>query len=169
MDARGLFPLTCLHLGEKAPHAATPAAFVEAVCAQHARGDIPSRAARDLARYEALLHELRPAARAEPGPTPRDDEPVVLAPHVRVLVFGAALPEMLAALRTGKPAASRPARGWIVAWRAPGGAIEELVLPREEGWILERFRQPATPGDALDDDEREEFARLWTLGILTRA
>lgn len=169
MDARELFPLTCRHLGASAPAAISPEAFVEAVCKAHARGDIPSRAVRDLVRYEASLRELRPAAHAGPGAAPRDDERVVLSPHVRVLVFGGALPEMLDALRGGKPAAPRPARGWIVCWRETDGKLRELILPREEGWVLERFRQAITPSDALDDDERDEFAQLWDLGVLTRA
>ena len=168
-DARELFPLTCRHLGDKSPPAVSPSAFVAAVCEEHARGDIPSRAVRDLVRYESLVNELRPTAGADPGPAPRDEEAVVLAPHVRVLVFGGALPEMLVALRAGEAATPRPARGWIVAWLDANGKLQELILPREEGWILERFRQPITPGDALDDDERDEFARLWKLGILTRA
>ncbi|HVM44303.1 MAG TPA: hypothetical protein VM582_00105 [Candidatus Thermoplasmatota archaeon] len=169
MDARSLFPLTVAYLGGAAPAARTPAEFVRAVCEAHARGDIPSRAARDLAQYEALLQELRPARVADPGPLPRDDEAVVLAPSVRVLVYGADLPGMLAALREGKAPTPRPARGWIVAWRDAGGELREHLLLREEGWILERFRQPATPGDALEDEEREDFAALWKLGVLRQA
>lgn len=169
VDAREHFPLTCRHLGAHAPRAASPAAFAKSVCEAHTKGDIPSRAVRDLVNYEAAVSELGPASAGEPGSLPRDDERVVISPHVRVLVFGAALPEMIEALRAGKPATPRPFRGWIVAWRDARGELHELVLPREEGWILERFREPITPDDALDDDEREEFARLRTLGILTRA
>ena len=169
VDAREAFPLTCRYLGDKAPREASPDKFVRAVCDAYSRGDIPCRAVRDLVNYEAATRELPPAPEAPAGPLPRDDERVVLAPHVRVLVYGAALPEMLEALRADNPATPRPARGWIVAWRTRDGALHEHLLLREEGWMLERFREANTPGEALDEDEREDFARLWELGILTRA
>lgn len=168
MDARELFPLTTRYIGAAAPPSPTPEQFVRAVCEAHAKGDIPARAVRDLVQYEALLQDLRPTEHAPSAP-PRDDEAVVLAPHVRVLVYGADLPGMLAALADGKPATPRPARGWIVVWRDGKGALQTRLLPREEGWLLERFRQPAKLADALEDDEREEFARLWGAGILQRA
>ena len=169
VDARALFPLTCRHLGAAAPPAKSAAEFVEAVRALNAKGDIPARAARDLVRYEASLQELRPSPASARGPAPADHERVVLSPHVRVLVFGGGLPEMLDALRAGRSASPRPSRGWIVAWLSAEGKLQELILPREEGWVLERFRAPTTPDDALDEDEREEFARLWELGIIVRA
>ena len=169
MDVRDQFPLTCRHLGTAAPEAKTATEFVEAVCAANAKGDIPARAARDLVRYEAALQELRRAPSGAPGPVPSDHERVVLSPRVRVLVFGGGLPGMLDALRAGRSASPRPARGWIVAWLSPDGKLQEMTLPREEGWVLERFREPTTSDDALEDDEREEFARLWERGVLTRA
>lgn len=167
MDARALFPLTMRCLGARAPAAASPDDFARAVCDAHARGDIPSRSVRDLVNYEAAVLELPEAPTPEPG-LPGEDELVVLAPHVRVLVFGAALPEVLEALRQGTTPKPRPARGWITLWKE-GGKLCEHLLPRMEGWIVERFREPATPADAVEDDEREIFARLCRDGILIRA
>lgn len=168
VDARALFPLTLAHLGDRAPAATTPPELVQKVCDQHAKGDIPSRAARDLVRYEAMLLELAPS-RARAEAPPGDDEPCVIAPHVRVLVFGAALPEMLAALRAGKEAKPRPCRGWLIAWRDDKG-LRELEIPRVEGWFLESFREPTAPKDAIEDaQDRAHFEHLWREGILTRA
>lgn len=166
MDLAAIFPLTLRHLGDAAPRgAAGGEAFVRAVRERHARGDIPDRGVRDLVQYEWFRACLPPAP-PPPGPLPRDDEPCVLAPHVRVLVFGADLPAMLAALREGKAATPRPARGWIVLWQ--GG---ELVLPREEGWFIESFRDPTTPAVAIEGDaeERAKFERLWKIGVLVLA
>lgn len=164
MDARSLFPLTLAHLGDRTPHAQTPAEFVQNVCAAFAKGDIACRAARDLANYESLLLDLPTPAPLDPGP-PRDDEPCVLAPHIRIIVYGAALPEMVAALRQGRPAMPRPARGWLITWRSG-----EAILRREEGWFLETFREPTPPSEAIEDDEdRTVFTKLWHMGILARA
>lgn len=163
MDARERFPLTLAYLGGL-PAGTTPAEIVQRVCAEHERGDIPSRAVRDLVRYEALLLELPPVAISS-GAAPRDDDRCVIAPHVRVLDFGAALPEIVAALREGKPAKARPSRGWLILWR--GG---ERLLYRETGWLLQSFRQPARVGDVVEDDEdRALVADWWKLGLLARA
>lgn len=168
MDVRDRFPLTCRYLGERAPAAHNAEAFVSAVCAAHARGDIASRAVRDLARYEAALLELTP--RPPRGPMPRDDEPVVIAPHARVVVYGANLPEMAAALQAGRVATPRPARGWIVLVRDEDGVVEQRILARMEGWLVESFREPTPPSEAIEDDEdRALFAELWSAGALARA
>jgi hypothetical protein len=163
VDARERFPLTLAYLG-RLPPGSTPTEIVERVCAEHDRGDIPSRAVRDLVRYEALLLDLPPAA-IPSGAPPHDEDRCVLAPHVRVLDFGAALPEIVAALREGKAAKARPARGWLVLWR--GG---ERLLYRETGWLLQSFREPARVGDVVEDDEdRALVAEWWRLGLLARA
>jgi hypothetical protein len=169
VDARASFPLTRMFLGPKAPDAPSPEAFVKAVCDEHAKGDIPCRAARDLARFEAMLLELRPAPPGTPGSLPADDEPCVLAPHVRALMFGAALDEMLVALRAGKPAAPRPRRGWKLVWRDAGGKLHEHDFPREGGWMLEQFREPAKPGDVVTGSARPIFEDLWREGVIVRA
>lgn len=170
MDIRGAFPLTLRHLGDAIPAGGSPEAFVRAVCEAHAKGNIPHRAARDLVRFESLLAELPPAPAETPGELPPDDAPCRLGAHVRLLVFGAGLPDMLHALRKNAPATPRPARGWVVLHRDPDGEPRESWALREEGWFLERFRDPATPGEAIEDDEeRALFARLWREGILMRA
>lgn len=163
MDVRTKFPLTLKFLGEVGPAEASIEGFVRAICEAHPKGDIPSRAVRDLVRYEALQCEV-PAEAPPVAPLPRDDEPCVLAPHVRMHVFGGDLPNILKALRVGKPATARPARGWIIL--APGS---ETLLLREEGWFLESFREPEAPAEVIEDDEdRELFERMWDLGVLVR-
>lgn len=163
-DIRASFPLTFRHLGNAAPAARSAEEFVRAVCEAHAKGDIPSRAVRDLVHYEALLLEVGPLPGA-PGPTPRDNERVVLSPHIRLLVFGGGLPEMLEALRAGKPAKARPSRGWFVLWK--GG---ELRFFREEGWFLESFREPVRVEENVEDGPtREAFDHFWRAGIIVRA
>lgn len=159
-----MFPLTLRFLGDAGPPATTAEEFVRAVCERHARGDIPDRAARDIVRYEALLLEL-PAPPVATAHRPRDEDPCIIAPHVRVLVYGADLPNMLEDLRAERTATPRPARGWLVLWR--GG---EILLPREEGWFLERFREPTTPKEAIEDaEDRTHFETLWRASVLVRA
>lgn len=168
MDVRTRFPLTLALLGPEVPSASSVETFVTDVCAAHAKGDIPSRGVRDLVRFEALVSEL-PERSAPLGGPPRDDERLVLAPDVRVLVYGADLPGMLAALRAGKPPRSRPARGWLIFWREQG-KLHERFLTRETGWMLESFREPQLVSDAVEDDEdREALAEFCRLGVLTRA
>lgn len=168
MDARSSFPLTLAQLGADAPEAASVREFVEAVCAAHASGTIPDRGMRDLVRYEAMLLDLPPGP-ANEAPTP-ERAPCVIAPHVRILVYGAGLPDMLDALRQGARPIPRPSRGWIVVWRDARGRVREKLLPREEGWMLERFREPAVPEGSLEDDEeRAVFAELWKEGVLVHA
>lgn len=167
MDVRALFPLTLRHLGDATRPAPTAAAFVQAVCDAHAKGDIPHRAARDLVRYEAALTELRPRA-PQTEPLPPEGAPLLLSPDVRVIVYGAGLPEMLASLRAGGTAKPRPARGWLVLWRDQA-RVHERVLPREEGWLLESFREPTPWKEAVEDDEdRALVEKLWREGVLVR-
>lgn len=162
---RKAFALTRRHLGHDGPSAASVEEYVKAVCAAHARGNIPDRAVRDLALYELSVLSL-PAPSASAGAAPRDDEPCVLAPHVRLVMFGADLPGMLDALRAGKPATPRPAFGWLLV--TPGG---ERRVAREHGWLLEQFREPCLPSEAFGGTGvgRETFETFWREGLLVRA
>jgi hypothetical protein len=161
MDVRARFPLTRQYLGSAGPAADSVEAYVRAVCDAHAKGDIPSRAVRDLVRYEALLLEV-PAQAPPIAPLPKDEEPCILAPHARLHVFGADLPSALKALRAGELATPRPARGWLVL--LPGA---QLLLLREEGWFLESFRKATSPSEVIEDDEdRALFERMWNAGVL---
>lgn len=174
MDVRAAFPLTLRHiapaLGGDVPDADTREAFVRAVCDRFPRGDIPHRAARDLVRYEGYLDELPPAPRADASDAPADDAPCRLADHARLHVYGADLPGVLRDLREGRPARPRPARGWVLLFRGADGAARERWLAGEEGWLVESFRAPTSPQDAVEDDEdRALFEELWRAGVLARA
>lgn len=172
MDPRAAFPLTLRHLadalGGDVPDAETGEAFARKVCDAFARGTIPDRAVRDLARYESYLAELTPGPRAPPGELPR--APVRLAPHVRLLTYGADLPGMLRDLRAERPATPRAAHGWVVLRQDADGALHERWLRSEEGWTVESFREPTAPDDVLEDEEdRALIAALWRDGILVPA
>lgn len=178
-DLRALFPLTLAHLGEDVlarylesepgePDARRFAAFVART---HAQGTIPDRAARDLVNYEAALAEVRALAPpAPPGMPPGEEEPCVIAQDARVLVYGAALPDLVRDLTAGERATPRPARGWLVLRRSSAGPVVAIHLPREEGWFLESFRKPSPASEAIEDDEdRALFVRLYESGVLVRA
>lgn len=176
-ETRARFPLTLKHVGEailaefEAPGTA-PRSFVEFVNARYARGTIPDRAVRDLARYEDALARLamRPSLKRPDKPLPADDVPLLLSPDVTFLMFGADLPGMLAALREGKPATPRPRRGWLLLVPAGGGHVDITEVARDEGWLLEWFREPTPLSDALEMmEERAPFEQLWKQGLLVRA
>jgi hypothetical protein len=177
-EIRASHPLTLRHLGEAflgeyvAKSGGLP--FVDYVNARFARGTIPDRAARDLARLEAELARLRglPALSGQPGPLPADDVPLVLSPDVGLVMYGADLPGMLAALSKGEPAQPRPRRNWFLLLPR-GGDVEMRHLERDEGWTLEWFRTPTAPkdlGDTGDDEDDDDgVAGFWAQGILVRA
>lgn len=149
------------------PGAADASAFVEAVCSAHARGNIPDRCVRDLVRYEDILRKLRPVEPQQGAPP--TDARLVLSDRVGVLVYGAALPEVLGQLRAGDVARPRPTRGWLVLSRDAHG-VHERVLAREAGWLLESFREPTPASEAVEDDEdREILAQMWRAGVIVRA
>lgn len=174
---RARFPLTTRYLGEAfvvsylARHADTP--FAEHVRATHAGGLIVDRAARDLARYEeerARLASL-PALREPKEPLPDDKTRLVLSPDVALLMYGADLVGMVAALRAGGKAVPRPKRAWVLLTPAGGGEVRENHLTRDdEGWLLEWFREPTTVADLLPmTEERAPFEAVWKKGLLHRA
>lgn len=182
---RSFFPLTLAYVGDEAleryyethPYgeddlAAEAARFASWVGKAWPRGIIQDRAVRDLAAYESARNELqaRPPA-PQPGPRlPADDEPYVLSPHVRVVVFGADLPGMVDALEAGNEARVRPRRGWAVLRRGDDGEVRSAELDRETGWLLESFRQPTPPADVLEDEEdRARFRELCAAGVVVRA
>ena len=170
MDVERAFPLTLRHLGDTGPSASSREEFVQAVCDAHPLSNIPHRAVRDLVHHESLLAELPPAPTRRPGALPSEEEACRLGTHVRLLVFGAGLPEMIHSLRAGAPATPRPARGWLILYQGSDGAPRERWVLREAGWFVERFREPTTPRDAIEDDEdRALFEALWREGILVRA
>lgn len=142
--------------------------FLARVNARHGEGTIPHRAVRDLARYEAELARLRDAAplRATQRPFPTDDAKLTHSRSIHLMVYGADLPGMLAALRNGRPAHPRPRRGWILLV-ARGGWVEERELGQAEGWIFEWFRDPTSVADALAMlEDREPIRSLWSQGYL---
>lgn len=181
---RAMFPLTLTYVGEEivprfyqaqpehrdfAEEAARFAAFVRE---RFARGDIPHRAARDLAAYEEAVAALRarPPAPIPEGAPPAEDENVVLSPHVRLFVYGANLPDMVEAMQRGEKPVVRPNRGWVVLRRVMGGNVLAACLEREQGWFLESFRaEPARPADVIEDDEDRQWYRDFVqAGILVR-
>lgn len=142
------------------------------VNARFSEGTIPHRAVRDLARYESERARLaaHEAPRATSAPLPSDAAKLTLSPAIHLLMYGADLPGMLAALREGKVATPRPCRGWILLVADGKGGVKERDLDREGGWVFEWFREPTSIGEALEMlEEREPIAELWSKGYLVEA
>jgi hypothetical protein len=174
-DVRASHPLTLRHLGEAflqeylAKGGGLP--FVDHVNARFSQGSIPDRAARDLARFEAELARLRALPPLAPGsgPLPPDDAPLVLSPHVALIMYGADLQGMLASLSKGEPATPRPRRNWFLLLPR-GGDVDVRHLEREEGWMLEWFRAPTPLSEVMGMlEERAGVEALWREGLLARA
>lgn len=175
-DLRARHPLTLRHLGEGflAEYLAKGGGltFRAYVDARFAAGTIPDRAVRDLVRYEdemarvAALPPLAPQAE----PLPADDVPLQLSPHVALVMYGADLPGVVAALERGEPARPRPRRNWFLLLPQDGGRVEVRHLEREDGWMLEWFRAPTRLSEVLAMlEDREDAAALWRAGLVVRA